>query len=93
MIVAMLAAGVVVFLLLTVAVFLYNAFDSEETIEATPLELKNVITDEDYSMLNVLCECQSEKIAYDAEDTPSGYGCKRRILSQNQKQDLPECEL
>ena len=91
-IVSMLGALCVVFLLMLTAVFLFNAFNSEETIEVTDLELKDVISNDDYSMLNILCECQSEEIELDAQETSYGYGCKRRILSATQKIELPTCE-
>ena len=86
----MLGAALMVVLLTLIAIGLYNAFPDEE-IEVTKIELNNVISGTDYRVESIQCQCQNEELEEDIAETAVGYACKRRILSQTQRAELPQC--
>jgi len=93
-VVAIVGGIVAVIVVTLLAAGIYALFpDSDDVIEVTPIALDDLVLDEDYTIEGLQCECQSEEIEFDIEQTESGLGCKRRILSKTQRQSLPICRL
>jgi hypothetical protein len=93
-VVAIGGGALAVCVLTLIAVGIYALFPHpDEVIEVTPIVLDQVITDSDYKLEGLVCECQSDKLEYERQMTASGLGCKTHLLSVKQLQSLPECQL
>ncbi|NVK88286.1 MAG: hypothetical protein HWE13_09170 [Gammaproteobacteria bacterium] len=90
-----LAGGLLAVVIITLlAAGIWNMFPDDGGYERiTDINLNEVITDTDYKIEGLNCECHSEKLKFERQDTPDGLGCKASILSVRQLQELPECNL
>ncbi len=92
--VAILGGAVAVIILTLIAVGIYAMFpNSDDLIQVTPIVLDDVVLENDYTIEGLECVCKSEQLMYERQITESGLGCKASILSVNQLQTLPVCEL
>ncbi len=91
---AIVGGALAVCLLTLLAVGIYAMFPQpDDVIEVTPIILDDVVMETDYTIEGLQCECKSQQLKYDIEQTKSGLGCKLRVLSHKQRMELPVCEL
>ncbi|NVJ59447.1 MAG: hypothetical protein HWE27_03605 [Gammaproteobacteria bacterium] len=90
---ALVGGALAVVLITLIAVGIYGLFpDSDEVIPVTPIILDDVLSESDYKIEGLECECKSQQLEYERQITKTGLGCKASVLSIQQLQDLPECD-